>query len=473
MPRLERGVAGIRMPDERSLPPGPLRELTRSVHELYRAAGRPPVREVARRILDNANLHGTASHESVRAVLNGRLTRWEVLEAVGHELALMAHPPQDPNAVAEALIQEWNRANEVAEGDPVTAVTGPPKTASTKKGQAYTGEVARLLDDMDQVLEQNADEFIAGFVQGRGGVDVESVEEILERFPQLVPPLVGEVNEPPLDLFIDLLVVLLMLLTGTPDAASCRTMVVSAVESSRRIVFGFTDVPELLRELQSRPRPADVIDRYLSSADDVLVRFVDNWCDQDPQLVLSFQESLTDLIHLAQDQALGRSQQRQRSRRVTSAERTYRHSVAAKMFDQAQVAFAALAGEDQTRANDLRQQTGFVWLKDRDRDVMAGLWSHLAVGNLAELAINDEPPSSQVTLELNKARSTKRTVAQTPVTAIPARRANLDTVTQLARSSSDLDPGVLLRSLFRLSEDQARELARQLGDKGRRRIRPC
>src|SRR5262249_46697353 len=161
--------------------------LTRTVHELYRAAGRPAVREVARQIMDNTNLRGTASHESVRAVLNGKLTRWEVVEAVGRPPALMAHPPQDPNPGSFARDLGWNRANEVADGDPVAAVTEPLNTASTKKSQVDADELAILLDDMDEVLEEDALEFISGFKQGRGGVDVESVEEVLERFPQIAP----------------------------------------------------------------------------------------------------------------------------------------------------------------------------------------------------------------------------------------------------------------------------------------------
>ena len=61
-------MAGIPMPNERTLPRGPLRDLTLAVHDLYRAAGRPPVRDIAQRIAETPTLRGTASHESVRAV---------------------------------------------------------------------------------------------------------------------------------------------------------------------------------------------------------------------------------------------------------------------------------------------------------------------------------------------------------------------------------------------------------------------
>ena len=106
-------MAGIPMPNERTLPRGPLRDLTLAVHDLYRAAGRPPVRDIAQRIAETPTLRGTASHESVRADSSGRLTRWEVLESVGHQLALMAHPPRDPKTVVVTLVR-INRATESA-----------------------------------------------------------------------------------------------------------------------------------------------------------------------------------------------------------------------------------------------------------------------------------------------------------------------------------------------------------------------
>jgi ubiquitin-like protein Pup len=438
--------------------------------------------------MGNADLHSTASHESVRAVLHGKFTRWEVLEAVGHQLALMAHPPQDPAAVGLALIQEWNRASEVADGELVTVVKEAPKTAPSEKGQAYSDELFGLLDEMDQVLEQDADDFMNGFVQGRGGVDVEPVEEILERFSQIAPLLAGEVNEPPPDLLIDLLIVLLILLMPTSTYAriyrrnlypstygeresNYRSIALRAVESSPRTRF--SQVSDLLRDLQFSPSPAGIIRNYLRSGDDAFASFVEDWCVRDPQLVPFFQEGLKDLIELAHGQALARRRERQRSRRVRSAERIYRQAVIAKRFDEARVAFEILAREDQACADDLRLQTGFVWLEDPDRDVMAGLWGRLAVGNLTELAIHDESSRSGVGPERDKAQSMHHASAPTPVSAVPPRRAVANTAAGTAGSSRDFDPGGLLRSLFRLSEAQAKEMARQLSGRGREQTRPC
>ena len=50
------------------------------------------------------------------------------------------------------------------------------------------------------------------------------------------------------------------------------------------------------------------------------------------------------------------------------------------MFDEAWIAFEVLTGQDPDRAEELRQETWFP-LESPDRDVMAGLWSRIAVGN--------------------------------------------------------------------------------------------
>lgn len=141
-----RDMPGIRLPDEATVPRGPLRDLTLIVHEVYRAAGQPSTREIARRIEDNPALTGTASHESVRAVLNGRITRWDVLQAVGHQLAQMAHPPRDPNPVVADLLRHWNRAQHAA-GDVISGIQPGPHPSGPHE------DLDEILREVDDVLE--------------------------------------------------------------------------------------------------------------------------------------------------------------------------------------------------------------------------------------------------------------------------------------------------------------------------------
>ncbi len=470
-------MAGIRMPDERSLPSGPLRDLTLTIHELYRAAGRPPVREVARKIMDNSSLQGTASHESVRKVLTGKLTRWEVLEAVGRQLALMAHPPREPSAVALTLIRDWNRAREITDSDRITVVTESAKADYSTKIRTDADELAELLVEMDRVLEENASEFVNEFVQRRGGVDVESAEEILERSPQIASLLAGKREEATPDLLAELLSILPLLLNfesvdvDVYDYQYSRDMAFYAVRSSP--YESFSQVQDFLRELQDAPMPGDVIHDYIRSEDDDFVQHINNRCTQLPQLVPSFQENLKSLIQLAHEQVRARSLERQRSRQAKSAERTYRQLVAAKTFLDAQVTWEVLAGQDQTCADDLRQQTGFVWLEGSDRDVMAGLWSRLAIGNPAQQAIRNESPSSGRAMEANKAQSSPNSSASAPGTDLSQRKAAVSTATGTAVFDSDLDPGKLIRNLFRISDDQVEEVTRQLSSRRSQQTRPC
>ncbi|MEU4411540.1 hypothetical protein AB0F88_44165 [Streptosporangium sp. NPDC023963] len=75
----------IRMPSETELPKGPHRDFVEELRRYYRAAGRPPLRQVSRAIEDHTDLKEvTASQETVRRMLRGMVlpTDWNRVYAV-------------------------------------------------------------------------------------------------------------------------------------------------------------------------------------------------------------------------------------------------------------------------------------------------------------------------------------------------------------------------------------------------------
>ncbi|MFG2807818.1 hypothetical protein [Streptomyces massasporeus] len=76
-------MAGIRLPDEERLPPGPHRNLVIALHDIYEMAGKPAARTISTHIRERDDLPGTLSHEGVSAVLRGvAVPRWRNLESL-------------------------------------------------------------------------------------------------------------------------------------------------------------------------------------------------------------------------------------------------------------------------------------------------------------------------------------------------------------------------------------------------------
>ena len=100
-------MAGIQLPDENKLPPGPLRDLVMALHALYRGAGRPGLRRISSAIT-KGNYRDTVSHEKVSAMLHGEgLPRWSKLEAVVRQLAAWHVPSRDPDSEAARFLPMW------------------------------------------------------------------------------------------------------------------------------------------------------------------------------------------------------------------------------------------------------------------------------------------------------------------------------------------------------------------------------
>ncbi|WP_254716695.1 hypothetical protein [Actinomadura sp. WMMB 499] len=75
----------IRMPSEAELPRGPRRDFVEELRRYYRAAGRPPLRKVSKRIEERTDLNATtASPETIRRMLRGAVvpTDWNRVNAV-------------------------------------------------------------------------------------------------------------------------------------------------------------------------------------------------------------------------------------------------------------------------------------------------------------------------------------------------------------------------------------------------------
>ena len=94
----------MRMPPKSELPDGPHRNFVEELRRYYRAAGRPPLRQVSRAIEGRADLKEvTASQETVRRMLRGMVipTDWDRVYAVFFVFCEMANI--DPEA------ERWGR----------------------------------------------------------------------------------------------------------------------------------------------------------------------------------------------------------------------------------------------------------------------------------------------------------------------------------------------------------------------------
>lgn len=86
----------LRMPSESVLRRGAHRDFVEELFGYYRDAGRPTLRAVAEWIADNEQLAGTASPETVRRVLVGKVQpTWPTAEAILHALCALARRSVD------------------------------------------------------------------------------------------------------------------------------------------------------------------------------------------------------------------------------------------------------------------------------------------------------------------------------------------------------------------------------------------
>jgi hypothetical protein len=99
---------GIPRPD--GLPPGPLRDLTHALHELYRNAGLPSTRMISSAIRKRSDLRDTVSHETVALMLRGEAAsrwKWIKLECVVRHLVDIAVRQPDVDATVRKFHELW------------------------------------------------------------------------------------------------------------------------------------------------------------------------------------------------------------------------------------------------------------------------------------------------------------------------------------------------------------------------------
>jgi hypothetical protein len=84
-------VRAIGMPSKERVPEGPHRDLLVILFQMYRSAGRPPLKQIVD-VAKRLNLDGTASQETVRRTLHGKIIpeRWETAYAVYAPLCELA-----------------------------------------------------------------------------------------------------------------------------------------------------------------------------------------------------------------------------------------------------------------------------------------------------------------------------------------------------------------------------------------------
>jgi hypothetical protein len=87
--------------------------LVEALQELHRAAGRLSFRRVSSLIRDRDDLLSDASHESVRAAVNGiRVPRWETVHDIVVVLATLCSPPRDAEAETARFLRLWRAIHE-------------------------------------------------------------------------------------------------------------------------------------------------------------------------------------------------------------------------------------------------------------------------------------------------------------------------------------------------------------------------
>jgi hypothetical protein len=122
-------MAGVPLPGEGELPPGPHRDLVLALHGLYQAAGKPSLKVISQ---STPKSH-TLSHEGVRAQLNGtRVPKWANLESLVKALASKSVIKRDVEAEVEAAFKLWS-AVESAAAESTESSTFPGNRGATSE----------------------------------------------------------------------------------------------------------------------------------------------------------------------------------------------------------------------------------------------------------------------------------------------------------------------------------------------------
>jgi hypothetical protein len=102
----------IEMPSLESLPRGAMRDLTSRLHKLYEAAGMPGVATISKAVKDSddPSIKDSVSHQSVSAMLHGKMTKWWKYDAVVRILCRWAIENPDINTEIPVFYRLWMKA---------------------------------------------------------------------------------------------------------------------------------------------------------------------------------------------------------------------------------------------------------------------------------------------------------------------------------------------------------------------------
>ncbi len=161
----------VRMPPQNELPEGPRRKFVGELRRYYRAAGRPPLRQISRAIEGRADLkETTASQETIRRILTGKTlpTGWDRVYAVFFVLCEMGDI--DPHADrwedrydgeesnSEYLKRLWDTALEEEPDLPPLPQPASPQPARQGFGEYGSAEDPWAADSSDSLGGGTADE---------------------------------------------------------------------------------------------------------------------------------------------------------------------------------------------------------------------------------------------------------------------------------------------------------------------------
>ncbi|MGW3072957.1 MULTISPECIES: pentapeptide repeat-containing protein [unclassified Kitasatospora] len=119
-------MAGIVIPTNEKLPPGPRRDLVEALHGLYRGAGKPSLRDISDGIKRRDALPTTVSHDTASQLLNGvTVPSWARVESMVRYLAETAVGRQkpDPEGEVERFHRLWLAADDAEPAGPAEPST--------------------------------------------------------------------------------------------------------------------------------------------------------------------------------------------------------------------------------------------------------------------------------------------------------------------------------------------------------------
>ncbi|WNV82874.1 pentapeptide repeat-containing protein [Umezawaea sp. Da 62-37] len=382
-------MPGIDLPDQRELPPGPLRDLTLTVRELYEDAGRPSVRSIAGRIAANDDLATTASHESIRSVLKGRLTRFEVLEAIVRQLALMANPPRNADEAVAKTITFWKQSTAA---DTVPAITGDSPEPSDDDD---------VLADIIALSDTEVKAIVDSFVQTNGGNDEPlGIDALLRDHPETLDVLTGNRKQVRAEDWHGLLMAATWIITPFLDTDdeyndTRRDLAFASIEPE--LTPGELDMSAFIESLGSGIDPMDALDIYFPASGEEFQRYFESSIGLTMPLNRNLNIGVSgefkrrgELLVAAASDRLEQPRSLRTVLENKTAQQTeegYLQAVRANRFESAHTALDVLTTQNPRRALELQLETGFVVLDDPDRSFLSGLWNRLATANHASPTI--------------------------------------------------------------------------------------